>query len=98
MSRYIDADVFREFLGDIRAEYNFFDDEERPRYEAYSKALLILNEYIENVPSIGIVRCKECRFTQERATTIDGKKYCGKLIGWVNADDFCSYGERKESE
>ena len=86
MARYIDADKFREFLGDMRSEYNFFDDEERPRYEAYSKALLILNEYVENEPSINIVRCGECR---HRITGRMGKMCIGR-----HPDDFCSYGDK----
>lgn len=39
--RLIDADEFKAFLGEVRARYNLFSDEERPHYEAYSKALYI---------------------------------------------------------
>ena len=94
MSRWIDVDEFKAFLGEVRARYNLFSDEERPHYEAYSKALYILNEYLEDAPSIDLVRCGECKYW--------GNSY----ICWrrraepiaMNPDDFCSYGERKESE
>ena len=52
---------------------------------------------IRQQPSIDIVRCKECKHW------LDGSGLCkrwSKLYGSVltKADDFCSYGKRKESE
>ncbi len=55
MSRLIDADVLKEFIGRVRAEYDFFTDEERPRYEAHSKALELLNIYLDDAPTIEAV-------------------------------------------
>ena len=54
-------------------------------------------ERIRKIPSIDIVRCKECRW---------GKPYSDKQLecdalglgGLKFPDDFCSFGERKESE
>ena len=55
MSRYIDADALKEYIGGVRAEYNFFDDDERPRYEAHSKAIYLLDLYLDNAPTIDAV-------------------------------------------
>lgn len=95
MSRYIDADALKEYIGSVRAEFNFFDDDERARYEAHSKAIYLLDLYVNDAPSIDIVRCKECKW---------GKPYSDKQLecdalglgGLKFPDDFCSYGERKD--
>ena len=54
-------------------------------------------EEIMQLPTIDLVRCKECKHW------LDGSGLCkhwSKLYGSVltKADDYCSYGERKESE
>ena len=43
-----------------------------------------------------IVRCKECKWAKANGTY----QWCGRLdsTARITADDFCSYGERKESE
>ena len=49
---------------------------------------------IDDAPSIDLVRCGECKHWRNIVPT-----RCTKHFGiLVNADDFCSYGERKESE
>lgn len=53
---------------------------------------LVYWEDIEDASSIDIVRCKECK---NKDNIVD---YCHKTDRWVTADDFCSYGVRKESE
>ena len=60
---------------------------------------------IEEAPSIDIVRCKECKFSESVITSwsTDGKnnvveRLC-KVHKWsVKDDDYCSYAERKENE
>ena len=42
-----------------------------------------------NAPSIDIVRCEECKYKDEIVN------YCYENDRDVNADDFCSYGERE---
>lgn len=54
-------------------------------------------EHIRKIPSIDIVRCKECK----HAFNVEGEWICNHLSGMaglnvvVKADDFCSYGERE---
>ena len=60
----------------------------------------ITRRLIEKAPTVDaveVVRCRDCKHWQEH----DGEMYCGC---WANlmtdpaADDFCSYGERREEE
>lgn len=46
---------------------------------------------IFDAPSIDIVRCKECYMCDE-------EMWCSFYDSIMESDDFCSYGERKESE
>lgn len=43
-----------------------------------------------------LVRCKDCKWSKANGTY----QWCGRLdsTARITADDFCSYGERKESE
>ena len=49
---------------------------------------------IEEAPSIDIVRCAECKWAKANGTY----QWCGRLdsTARITADDFCSYGERRE--
>ena len=49
---------------------------------------------IMTAPSIDIVRCAECEYSD----IYDDEMFCRLRTDDVKADDFCSYGERKESE
>ena len=51
---------------------------------------------IEEAPSIDIVRCKECKHW--RNTDAEKIPTASIACGNMHPDDFCSYGERKESE
>ena len=46
-------------------------------------------EYVQD-----LVRCKECKWAKANGTY----QWCGRLdsTARITADDFCSYGERKE--
>lgn len=43
-----------------------------------------------------VVRCKECKWAKANGAY----QWCGRLdsTARITADDYCSYGERKESE
>ena len=49
---------------------------------------------IQQAPSIDIVFCKECKWSKANGTY----QWCGRLdsTAQITADDFCSYGERRE--
>ena len=60
------------------------------------------------VDAVPVVRCRECKHSELEFFVDNGtiriEKYkCGNHLGMgmaqeVNADDFCSYGERKEGD
>lgn len=94
MSRYIDA----KWLQDKAYKMNFDQ-------RITERELALVNYLIGISKPIDIVRCKECKsyidFIGEQF--INAPTLCGRLSTLdnyvaVNADDFCSYGERKESE
>lgn len=82
MSKWIDADALRAKLMEYIGLTNGFD-------RAFNEA-----------PSIDIVRCKECKYYDKFPTWSACTYWSGDPYeqASVNADDFCSYGERKESE
>lgn len=92
--RLIDADALKEALADVKAHYDCFDEDEKKFYEAYSKAVEILDIYLDDSPAIDaveVVRCKDC--------TLSG--HMGWCSFWgedVDEEGFCSYGERRTDE
>ena len=92
MSRYIDADVLKEHIEVITYEGMWHESEVDE---------FVSVENIDNAPSIDIVRCKECRhYAEHNELYINAPTNCVKhsTINHyvvVNADDFCSYGERE---
>ena len=82
MSRYIDAEALKEkFINTDANGINLTID----RYAL---------KCIEDAPSIDIVRCKECNaYTTDGYA--DGCGFCAYHHSVVQADDFCSYGERE---
>jgi hypothetical protein len=62
-------------------------------------AMEILDE-LPTIDAVPVVRCRECK---SHGTLKSGELFCGKIktgiYGYyhtVKADDYCSYGERKE--
>lgn len=98
MSRYIDADELLMAFGEVRADYNCFNELERPRYEMWSNAIDFINTMAKS--SIDIVRCKECRWACHYVNDghIECRLYSHPLrhdYHEMKPDDFCSYGERE---
>ena len=80
MARYIDADAL--------PEHKF------PTIDGYYAMgwNCAIEAICENEPSIDIVRCKECKRYEEDSVGW----YCDRYKRTMQADDFCSYGERRE--
>ena len=54
---------------------------------------------IENIPAadvVEVVRCKECIFWEKGKGYTPYCNHPDSMLMDTNADDFCSYGERKE--
>lgn len=59
--------------------------------------------FIKEIPSVNIVRCGECEHWERLNYEAPKEGWCDDQMPysdgrWVDADDYCSYGERKESE
>lgn len=62
----------------------------------YNVAVSFNNQQVKNIESLGItevVRCKDCKKAKE-ATLCDFICTRDEVMIPMNADDFCSYGER----
>ena len=91
MPKYIDLDKLTSHLS--RAHKTHLND---GRVE-YSCGILLASDIAYNEPRadvVEVVRCKDCKYwNYEYCTQSKLKKPLE-----TNADDYCSYGERKESE
>ena len=85
MSRYIDAEWLKEHIEVISYE-GMWHTTETDEFVAVDN--------INQAPSIDIVRCKECRHW--RNTDAEKIPTASIACGNMHADDFCSYGERRE--
>ena len=55
----------------------------------------VLNK-LPTVDAVEVVRCKDCKHRADEWEC--GNYLCNlKMIGFVRANDFCSYGERREA-
>ena len=98
MSRYIKADaVIARIAGQMSYEIEVETGNE-------TDCVDLAEELLNDIPSIDIVRCKECKYwVQEGNESFGYAMFCNHDCslggqGIKNPDDFCSYGERKESE
>ena len=87
MSRYIDIEPILEWCDNPEV------------FEPYGVNSVELERKIRQTPSIDIVRCGECKHNYNTAIN-HGKMNprCDFMDVKLKPDDFCSYGERKESE
>lgn len=88
MPRYIDADVLRMSIEKDR------DTSEMPKmwYEGIAYAI----NHIIHAPTVEVVRCEDCKYFR-KSQPLNG---CTKFEPMLapDEDDFCSCGERKETE
>ena len=90
MSRYIDADA----LNDAMYHEAFETDSKMQKWDSgcWIRYKMFENA-IANAPSIDIVRCKECKYASDSEYA-----HCTYVTWYNGKDDFCSRGERKESD
>ena len=82
MSRYIEAEWLSELFPDT--------GEGDWTYNATAQG------YIDSAPSVDIIRCGKCKRWVDDRKSEDDMGTCGLTHYFTNADDFCSYGERKD--
>lgn len=94
MSRYIDAEAL---IADMRERYCKPCQERKEDYNGVRCRACWVDDAMDDVDGFGdngidIVRCKECRHWQNKY----GDSACMLMDAWIDADGFCSYGERRE--
>lgn len=90
MSRYIDADKAYE------TARNYHKDFARSIADLTS-----LREVLEDTPTadvVAVVRCKDCKYFQDNNGGYPHEECRWRMDETPNADDYCSYGERKDGE
>ncbi len=109
MSRYKDIDlctkILREEILDIKNFENSMYRKGKRDGLILAKAILLDRERIPTVDVAEIVRCKDCKyFLDKQRKNHQGICMCGEKDTsyaaefYPYADDFCSYGERKDEE
>ena len=88
MSKLIDKEGAIETLGARPISWTD-SDYELGRQNQYDEDM----EAIVSVPSIDIVRCKECKHNSLKR--MSGNTYCDLGMGLFQLYDFCSLGERR---
>ena len=93
--RLIDADALVSALNNGRLK------EQTGRAVPFNAGVafaLTMVEYAQTIDAVPVVRCKDCKCSTEWA---NGTGSCSRYaLDWVgmDADDFCSMGERKDDE
>lgn len=93
MSRYIDVDK----LGIGRANPDAFESKDYA--DGWNSAISILEKAdVEDL--VKVIYCKDCKYAKKSKVVLGIPDYeCLKTnITCLDADDFCSYGERKDEK
>ena len=85
MSRYIDVIIVKGVLENNRLLQGNCE------YTLWKQTVA---DIVRGMPSIDIVRCKECKHYRLNGITYQ----CMSHISAVKPDDYCSYGERRSDE
>ena len=105
MARYIDADKLESHKFVSWTQPEFFDEASQATQAYQTGWNNAIDAIVENEPTadvIEVVRCKDCKYMCHYT---DGHLECRLLSDLkpipttyctMNADDFCSYGERRE--
>lgn len=89
--RLVDADALFNNLADYWGILKDWDGRIHPLCD---DALSTIDNF-PTVDAVEVVRCKDCkRCTQGKSAETLGR-FCERFSVFVQADDFCSYGERK---
>ena len=86
MSRYIDADAL------IRSIENDRNCSDMPSQwiDGVNYAIDLIELYAPTIGAVEVVRCKDCKYWDPW--------HCSQFNDHTHEVDYCSYGERKESE
>ena len=92
MGRMIDADAI------IQAVCTKLGIKDKKFLLQSEKAIVDVILNAPTVDAVSVVRCKECKHGKYEFTDNKDWIYCKHHYDYWTADDFCSYGERKETD
>ena len=94
MARLIDADALKKYMC-FKCNDEYSDEPCEPSDCVFRNAI----GDAPTVDAVEVVRCKDCKYKAERLYACTNVKLRGEIIHiWVEPDDFCSYGERKDDD
>lgn len=79
---------------DTDAAYTVLTDYYHHTTETQHAALREALGRVESVDAVPVVRCKDCKYWRDTDHTCRGHS----LVSPMTADDFCSYGSRKDGD
>lgn len=88
---YIEREALREVVNNLRLGRHLNKD----------AALNLMERAIDNLPPadvVEVVRCKDCVYFEEDYVYAEGFVLCPAIGMEVTDMDFCSYGERRDSD
>ena len=96
--RLIDADALSKIMEIMMVRCQAL--QKKQAAQDYNFVITVLDT-APTVDAVPVVRCKDCKYLN-RKTSVGGFCKCGEVnggrpFGRVN-DDFCSYGERRDSD
>ena len=94
--RLVDADEVLRMLKNCKQDNPFFNGNTRPIWEMALDCAISCVE----VKSIEVVRCGSCKYFIPKVDGTVGFCKCGEVCGYCTsmrvAEDYCSYGERRD--
>ena len=92
--RLINADKFDAVLSNI---FDHLYESGRTDLAGTLAAFADLLKQQPTIDAVPVVRCKDCNHRAD--ATVQGNYLCNrKMLGLVRPDDFCSFGDRKDSD
>lgn len=66
-------------------------------YSDFSYSVEDCPDYVSSADVVEVVRCKDCKYSCDEDITGKYILCNGKMLGMVRAEDFCSFGERRDN-
>lgn len=97
---YIHRQTVLRCIKESRDGIDWGQSEDGDAFLHYSAALyrtVASKEYVPAADVVEVVRCKDCENWQtDWNPSIPDRHYCAVIDSMMKANDFCSYGERRE--
>ena len=97
MAEYIEREaVLSELQEEIEFETSMYTEEQNKYFNMGLKCAIRDAKSQPAADVVEVIRCKNCKNYELMKS--NGKHFCNEFGGFVTEEDFCSRGERKESD